>query len=429
MSTPTPSLSSLLEKGSVENIEISSFETSAKIIKRNGWKIPPIHWEIQNDDSALNFIKLPPQRDKRRLLDKNRFRLLHVQHQPMDQRSDLTSIIRVATDHGWVGDRFKFFVENNTTGSATIESTENISFIAQSPADDDYPYFCVSVTDKYTNGYQRDADWVSLVLTDLGMPRAEVESLLVKESFPHDYPELRYLDFMLLPIVLLRWQVEQITTELNSIKNKIMKQDNTLLSSTIENAMEIRNHVFGMRRHHVMLHRRWTFAREFADNMVRCFNKIEKRNSRENNMVAYSSSLRDAVQTQDDILKILLYDLNTTLSRIQAQQTTIDNLISITIARNSQISAQEGLRDSRSMKTIAIVTLVFLPGTFVASLFSMSMFDWEAGRKEGQVVSAKWLWVFFAISVPLTLLVLLTWAWWHRRAERKFKARERDKLA
>ncbi|KAF7551233.1 hypothetical protein G7Z17_g5169 [Cylindrodendrum hubeiense] len=211
----------------------------------------------------------------------------------------------------------------STTGSAVLESKENISFIAQAPTDDDYPYFCVSVADKYSNGYQRDADWVSLVFTGPDLPRDKVESLLGSENFPHDYPELRYLDFMLLPIVLLRWQVEQITAELNFIKARIMKQDIILLSSTIENARDIRNNVFGMRRNHVMLQRRWTFARELADNLIRCFGKIEKRNSTENNPIKYSGGLRDTVQAQDDILKILLHDLDTTLSRIQAQQTTV----------------------------------------------------------------------------------------------------------
>lgn len=41
-------------------------------------------------------------------------------------------------------------------------------------------------------------------------------------------------------------------------------------------------------------------------------------------------------------------------------------LSSIQIANNSYRAAEEARRDSASMKTIAVVTLVFLPGTFVA---------------------------------------------------------------
>ncbi|KPM38527.1 hypothetical protein AK830_g8045 [Neonectria ditissima] len=419
MAKSPPSPLSLSEKSPKDAVEFSSFETSAMIIKRNGWKIPtPIQWETHDEDRAQHFIKAPPQRDKRKLLDKNRFRLLYVSTAvnaasmdkltsvrlaccpQMSRLGELKCLIEITTEYGWTGERFRFFFKNSTAGSAVLESTESISFIAQTPTDDDYPYFCISVADKYTDGYQRDSDWVSLILTGPDLPKEVIESLLTSESFPHDYPELRYLDFMFLPAVLLRWQVEQITTNLNSIKAKIMKQDAVLLSSTINDAKNIRNNVFEMRRNHLMLHRRWTFARELADNLVRCFDKVEKRNSSETNMVKYSATLREMVEAQDDILKTLLHDLDA----------TIDNLISITIAKNSQISAEETRRDSRSMKTIAMVTLIFLPGTFVASLFSMSMFDWEAGRKEGQLVSTMWLWVYFAIAGPLTIFVLLLWA-------------------
>lgn len=188
------------------------------------------------------------------------------------------------------------------------------------------------MADKYTNGYQRDADWVALVFSNQGLPRGEVESLLVNDKFPHDYPDLRYLDFMLLPVVLLRWQVEQITTRLTFIKAEIMNQDKNLVSPTqdenlvfptIEKVSDMRNKVFKMQQSHVMLHRRWTFARELTDNLARCFDKIEKRNSKENNVMEYSATFRDIVQAQDDILKTLLHDLDTTLSRIQAQQTNV----------------------------------------------------------------------------------------------------------
>ncbi|KAK7398624.1 hypothetical protein QQX98_011984 [Neonectria punicea] len=242
----------------------------------------------------------------------------------MDQLGELGGLIETATEYAWTGERFKFFFKNRTAGSAVLESTESISFIAQTPTDDDYPYFCVSVADKYTDGYQRDSDWVSLVLTGPDLPKEAVESLLTSENFPHDYPELRYLDFMFLPAVLLRWQVEQITTELNSIKAKIMK-DAVLLSSTINDAKDIRNNVFEMRRNHHMLHRRWIFARELADNLVRCFNKIERRNCSETNVVKYSATLREMVQAQDDILKTLLHDLDATVPRIEAQQTTVSS--------------------------------------------------------------------------------------------------------
>ena len=51
----------------------------------------------------------------------------------------------------------------------------------------------------------------------------------------------------------------------------------------------------------------------------------------------------------------------------------------------------------------------------------MSMFDWQADVKaqssnpnEGTRVVSRNFWIYWVISVPLTIVVLLTWrVWWH----------------
>ncbi|KAI0550436.1 hypothetical protein F4679DRAFT_542373 [Xylaria curta] len=62
--------------------------------------------------------------------------------------------------------------------------------------------------------------------------------------------------------------------------------------------------------------------------------------------------------------------------------------------------------DSSQMKTIALVTMVFLPATFVASLFSMTFFDWNP--PEGKHISPE-IWIYVIIAVGLTLLVVGLW--------------------
>ncbi|KAI0183768.1 hypothetical protein EV127DRAFT_506397 [Xylaria flabelliformis] len=62
--------------------------------------------------------------------------------------------------------------------------------------------------------------------------------------------------------------------------------------------------------------------------------------------------------------------------------------------------------DSSQMKTIALVTMVFLPATFVASLFSMTFFDWNP--PEGRHISPE-IWIYVIIAVGLTLLVIGLW--------------------
>ena len=51
----------------------------------------------------------------------------------------------------------------------------------------------------------------------------------------------------------------------------------------------------------------------------------------------------------------------------------------------------------------------FLPGTFVASLFATPMFQWSATA--GLQVQSH-IWIYWAISIPLTILTIGFWMVW-----------------
>ncbi|KAN0102708.1 hypothetical protein V8E51_011021 [Hyaloscypha variabilis] len=74
---------------------------------------------------------------------------------------------------------------------------------------------------------------------------------------------------------------------------------------------------------------------------------------------------------------------------------------------NVEIALSTG-RDSRHMRSIAIVTMVFLPGTFFATVFSMTFFNWFG--TPGKVVSS-YFWIYIVITVFFTLLTL--GCWWY----------------
>lgn len=87
--------------------------------------------------------------------------------------------------------------------------------------------------------------------------------------------------------------------------------------------------------------------------------------------------------------------------------------------------AVDGKRDSIAMKTIAILGIVFLPGTFVAALFSSNMFKWgdaDSGESSSLTVSPS-MWIYWAITVPLTVLTFLLWVFWFRRENHKSSKR------
>ncbi|KAI1121220.1 hypothetical protein F5Y10DRAFT_256733 [Nemania abortiva] len=62
--------------------------------------------------------------------------------------------------------------------------------------------------------------------------------------------------------------------------------------------------------------------------------------------------------------------------------------------------------DSVTMKTIAFVTLAFLPPTFVSAIFSMSFFNYSA--ESGWAISDKF-WLYWAFAVPITVLTVIVW--------------------
>lgn len=90
------------------------------------------------------------------------------------------------------------------------------------------------------------------------------------------------------------------------------------------------------------------------------------------------------------------------------------------------------------MKAIAVGTFTFLPAAFVSvsalaesspigqpslirayveSVFSMSFFNYQpasGGGKESFTVSNRF-WVYWVLAAPLSVMMLLIWAFWERR--------------
>jgi len=113
--------------------------------------------------------------------------------------------------------------------------------------------------------------------------------------------------------------------------------------------------------------------------------------------------------------------------RLQAQQNVIfnliaqqDNTLNVEIARDSAELVAASKRDSSAMKIIAFLTTIFLPGTFISSFFAMPLFDWDAESSRGIVTPH--FWVYWAVTIPLTLLTMVIIALWIQVQERKRKA-------
>jgi len=76
------------------------------------------------------------------------------------------------------------------------------------------------------------------------------------------------------------------------------------------------------------------------------------------------------------------------------------------------------------MITIAAVTMIFLPGTFISAILSTTFFDYG---EDGLHVSTKW-WVLLATTIPLTIVVFAVWLGWRWKRLRKWKTKGPVKL-
>ncbi|KAK4221269.1 hypothetical protein QBC38DRAFT_377429 [Podospora fimiseda] len=69
-------------------------------------------------------------------------------------------------------------------------------------------------------------------------------------------------------------------------------------------------------------------------------------------------------------------------------------------------------QDSNQMRSIAFLTMFFLPATFLASLFSMTFFDWKA--EPGQHIVSPYFWIYPVLALGITLVVLGLWYFFTR---------------
>lgn len=75
------------------------------------------------------------------------------------------------------------------------------------------------------------------------------------------------------------------------------------------------------------------------------------------------------------------------------------------------------------MKTLAVVTMFFLPGSFISALFSTPLFDWDSVDMSDwskiHVGTAPQFVLYWLVTVPLTVVTFILYFMWLRRQRKK----------
>ncbi|KAI5814968.1 hypothetical protein BZA77DRAFT_317236 [Pyronema omphalodes] len=104
-------------------------------------------------------------------------------------------------------------------------------------------------------------------------------------------------------------------------------------------------------------------------------------------------------------------------TRIEARNSMLYNRISQSESRLNYQIAKAARMDSYDMRAIALLTTCFLPGTFVATFFGAQLVKFD------NINSA--MKIYWALTIPLTFLVVSAWLFWSWMHKRNDNAKEK----
>ncbi|KAL6232498.1 hypothetical protein BDW75DRAFT_217716 [Aspergillus navahoensis] len=130
-----------------------------------------------------------------------------------------------------------------------------------------------------------------------------------------------------------------------------------------------------------------------------------------------SPNISDEEQAAGRVTRRTLTQVQAEIETLAVRLRTLDRRMQNVIALSFHLVTQEGnavlQNDSQTMATIAFVTLIFLPISTVSTIFGTQFFNTTPDNTA--VEMSKDFWVFWAISIPLTLAVLLGWSLFSRK--------------
>ncbi|KAH7120344.1 hypothetical protein B0J13DRAFT_567837 [Dactylonectria estremocensis] len=116
--------------------------------------------------------------------------------------------------------------------------------------------------------------------------------------------------------------------------------------------------------------------------------------------------IMDEYDNKIDECGMVLDNTSITMQTIWNHIARHDAAVNTKISRANTSIALDSKQDNAQMRSIALLTMIYLPVTAVASIFSMGIFDWSP--QAGTVVS-KYIWVYIVLSIALTIFTVLVW--------------------
>ncbi|KAH6955593.1 hypothetical protein DER45DRAFT_604958 [Fusarium avenaceum] len=192
--------------------------------------------------------------------------------------------------------------------------------------------------------------------------------------------------------------------ELQKLQAALEKIQEALLVLKLNNQV-----IMQIRQHYQSLMNQYLIP-EMEDIQTHCKNAVLQfcRRSRdvEANIVARQEQLTSLlllVKESKDMYNGILQYKSFQINKIYAESAQVS-------ARKMEDIAHRTKQETTSMHIITFVTMVFLPGTFVATFFQSGILEWPRSNPgDSWKLNGKIFGLFFGISASITLLIILIW--------------------
>jgi Mg2+ and Co2+ transporter CorA len=105
-----------------------------------------------------------------------------------------------------------------------------------------------------------------------------------------------------------------------------------------------------------------------------------------------------------------------TQRRLDSLDRRVDNIIQLSFNIVTQGDSRLMQSESQSMKTIAVMTLIFMPLSTVASVFGTEFMKVE-DEPGHRITVSRDFWLLWLIAAPLTIVVIVVWRVWYADAK------------
>ncbi|KAF1845215.1 uncharacterized protein K460DRAFT_416511 [Cucurbitaria berberidis CBS 394.84] len=151
-----------------------------------------------------------------------------------------------------------------------------------------------------------------------------------------------------------------------------------------------------------------SFLCQYEMMMGNCMFQIETHALQLTTMVSRAEGVGSMIEHILDVRSAeTTYEMNSAMHEISKQSAQENKLVRLLTSQSTQ--------DTRSMKVIALITSVFLPATFVATLFGSNFFGFEDTKDGHSLAIASNVWIYVIVAFAVSAITMAMWYWWYSR--------------